>query len=732
MIKRLVHGRGAAVTWRHFATVAIATAITLLAAQPAWASWTEQVAPSPATDAGFAGVSCMSTTACLAVGSYTNTNGTFQVAATSNGSAWTESDPGNPPGATNTVLNGVSCVPAWCMAVGDTGASGSSTLVSQMWNGSSWTAKAAPSPTGATSSQFNGVSCTGTGCVAVGSYTTSAGTFPLAEFWNGTTWSVQTTANPPGTNSQLNGVFCTSLTSCEAVGEIQPGTGSLALAEALAGTTWSIQTTPPNSPGINNLDSVSCSSATHCMAVGSGIADSWNGTTWTATSPVKPPHDTSGPPSFGGVACVTATSCTAVGTYEDDSVPTATAEQWNGTAWKAQSIPVSASESSSLGAVTCPVAHACTAVGTFQDTTTSAWKTLAQVYSLDWQDQDAPQLSGVVNSSLSSISCDTKFCYVAGTFTDSNGNVLGFVQDGNASTWSLMQDASLSYSSFSGIWCPPAGGNCVVVGQTSGPKPLAEAWNGTAFVQQPTPLPGGATDGAFNAVSCSSASNCLAVGFYDVSDNEHALAEAWNGSTWQVVDPPAPAGSTYTVLTGVSCTASSCVAVGNYGDSMGNQQPLAEVYTAGSWTATTVPLPAGAANPSLTAVSCPSTSACLAVGQYFNGSVFVPLAAKWNGTTWADQAPPAPSGSSESGLSGVFCRSATSCEAVGAWLDGSSNSSAFGEGLNGQTWGIQAAVPNGSTDTELRGVYCHSATNCTAVGDQSGPSPQQLLVEGLS
>jgi hypothetical protein len=420
-----------------------------------------------------------------------------------------------------------------------------------------------------------------------------------------------------------------------------------------------------------------------------------------------------------------------VGTYYDDGVPTEAAEQWSGTAWHNQDLSVGDSESSGLAGVACPVIHACTAVGQWQDSVTNAYRTLVQGYSLSWQDQGLQQ-NGTISSSLSGITC-VQFCEITGTYTDSNGNVQGSIQYGNAAGWAFLQTTSLSYSSFSGIWCPPTPtpAGCVAVGQTRGPKPLAEAWNTNAFAQQPTPLPPTATDGALSSVSCSSPSNCLAVGFYDVSDAEHALAEAWNGTSWQVADAPEPAGSTYTMLNGVSCTAGSCIAVGNYGDSMGNQQPLAEVYTAGSWTATTVPLPAGGSNPSLTAVSCPPTGACLAVGQYFNGSNYVPLAEKWNGTAWAFQTPPAPSGSANTGFLGVSCRSAASCVAVGRWFDGSSNSHALAEGLTGQTWGIQS-VQADDTDSELVGVYCQSATSCMAVGDESGPNPQKVLLEVYS
>jgi hypothetical protein len=583
------------------------------------------------------------------------------------------------------------------------------------------------------------VSCTGTGCVAVGSYTTGAGTFPLAESWNGSGWSVQTTASPPGqNNSQLNGISCTSPTSCEAVGTIQPATGTLSLAESLSGTSWSIQATANPGGTVNNLTSVSCPSASHCVAVGTGIAETWNGTTWTASSPVKPPHDTSGPPAFGGVACPSATSCVAVGTYYDDAVQTATAELWNGTKWKAQDLTVTDSDTSGLAAVACPAAHACTGVGWFQDTTTLADDTLVQSYSLSWQKAYLPPSNGIITSSLSSVTC-SKDCSIAGTFTDTSGNVQGFVQTTGNGSWPYRQTPTLSYSSFSGIWCTTTQANCVVVGQgkavgqTTGPWPLAEFFNGITFEVMNVPVPAKATDGAFNSVSCTSASSCFAVGYYDVGDTEHALAEVYNGASWAVANFPVPAGSTYSLLNGVSCTSgTSCVAVGNYGDATDNQKALVEQLSGFTWTVSAVTLPAGGSNPSLNAVSCQAASACVAVGAYSNGSKQVPLAEKWNGTTWAAQAPPAPSGSTSSKLDGITCTTASSCVAVGSWFDSSSNSSTLAEGLNGNAWAIQATPATGSSNNELLGVTCASDTSCTAVGDLSGPAPQDDLLEVYS
>ena len=53
------------------------------------------------------------------------------------------------------------------------------------------------------------------------------------------------------------------------------------------------------------------------------------------------------------------------------------------------------------------------------------------------------------------------------------------------------------------------------------------------------------------------------------------LAERWDGTSWHLSAPGAPAGATQSNLTGVSCQSSSnCMGVGWYYDGSGNEFPL--------------------------------------------------------------------------------------------------------------------------------------------------------------
>ena len=205
-------------------------------------SWSIQPTPNPAgaTYSELNGVSCASKT-CTAVGaSNTGPLGDLTLAERWNGTRWSIQPTPNPAGSSGSFLNGVSCASTTaCTAVG----SYNYRQLVERWNGKRWSVRQTPSPAGAVSSALNGVSCASSkACTAVGSYTLGAGcsTFqapcsglPLVERWNGISWSIQRTPNPAGaTYSELNGVSCASKTACTAVGNyIVNGGAELTLVE---------------------------------------------------------------------------------------------------------------------------------------------------------------------------------------------------------------------------------------------------------------------------------------------------------------------------------------------------------------------------------------------------------------------------------------------------------------------------------------------------------------------
>jgi hypothetical protein len=111
-------------------------------------------------------------------------------------------------------------------------------------------------------------------------------------------------------------------------------------------------------------------------------------------------------------------------------------------------------------------------------------------------------------------------------------------------------------------------GACTATGTSfsaSGPT-LALRWNGTSWRVQPTPNPANyresASEVALDGVSCTSATACTASGEYSPGGLAAYFAEAWNGSSWRLETTPVPVGFTHGALLGVSCRCGRCTAVG--------------------------------------------------------------------------------------------------------------------------------------------------------------------------
>jgi hypothetical protein len=318
-------------------------------------------------------VSCISATACTAVGS----RGDVRLAEGWNGAKWSVEPMASQAESHDSSLSSVSCAStSACVAVG----SYDNVTLAQAWNGTTWAIKPTPNPIGSRRSSLSAVSCTSaTRCVAVGSYDNSAGDgATLAEAWNGTTWAIQPTPNPRSSKGTrilllgLSGISCTAAAACTAVGGYSYLGDYLTLAEGWNGRRWAIEPTP-NVSG-STLSSVSCTAATACTAVGGLSGGSyftrvevWNGETWVmkyggvASGGDPPFSDFAG---FLGVSCTSATACVVVGS---SSVGTL-AEAWNGRTLTYE--PTAAGGVSFLG-VSCPSVTTCTAVGSHENSADS-------------------------------------------------------------------------------------------------------------------------------------------------------------------------------------------------------------------------------------------------------------------------------------------------------------------------------------------------------------------------
>ncbi len=714
-------------------------------ADPAWAV---QPVPAPAVPNGqLSAVSCSAATACTAVGYDANKAGKAVLLAERwNGTNWSIQATPHPVGASGSIFSAVSCTSARaCTATGYTVSSGGlQGTLAEHWDGTSWSIQATPNPAGASVSALSGVSCTSaTACTATGS-ASGSGEVPgtLAEHWNGTAWSIQATPTPAGASgSALSGVSCPSATDCTAAGYSFSGGGlQTTLAERWDGTNWSIQASPnPAGAGASSLGGVSCTSSSGCTAVGnytdsSGnqltLAERWDGTNWSVQATPNPAGASVS--VLNGVSCTSATACTAVGQTSAANNIQALAERWDGTSWSIQATP-SVVLGDLLG-VSCSSATVCTAAGNDVNTISpKAQLTLAERWNgTIWSVQAPANRTGAWYSSLASVACSSATaCTAVGQSTRRNGPPVPLAERWDGTSWSIQATPDTgANSAFTGVSCPSAT-DCTAVGFSFDPSaspPLAEHWDGTSWSIQATPTPAGASGSVLNAVSCTSATACTAVGYSFSGGTYATLAEHWDGTSWSVQATPNLAGATAIDLLGVSCTtATACTAAGLFTGSTGTQATLAESWNGTSWSIQATPNPAGATASGLNGVSCTSATACTAVGNYTaSDGTQVTLAERWDGTSWSIQTMPGLTGDSD--LGGVSCTSATACVAAGSSNGGSAT---LAEVWNGTSWSVQATRNPGTSPT-FSGVSCALATTCTAVGGYTNTATNSPLAERYS
>jgi subtilisin family serine protease len=228
-----------------------------------------------------------------------------------------------------------------------------------------------------------------------------------------------------------------------------------------------------------------------------------------------------------------------------------------------------------------------------------------------------------------------------------------------------------------------------------------------------TPSPGvDAAEDGLQGVSCSMSNECMAVGFYrpKVGEGTTPLSQSWDGWSWTPQATAMPEGTEGGDLSAVSCPVTkACVAVGSYTDkSSGHVLPLIESWSGSEWSLQSAPLPEKATHAGLNSVSCISTTKCVAVGTYSKngGGESLPYVIEWNGSKWSLQSVPLPSGSGSATLYGVSCTASNACTAVGAFGGGS-----LVETWNGASW--SSFQPEADP---LEGVSCTSAESCMAVG----------------
>ena len=362
--------------------------------------------------------------------------------------------------------------------------------------------------------------------------------------------------------------------------------GSAAAAET---PHWTLVASPDPSADYNFLTGVSCASASLCMGVGDyfngtfwqTLTARWSGSKWAQVS--SPDPSTVDYNELEGVSCASATFCVAVGYYYDNGTPQSLVLSWNGTRWAQVSSP-DPGNTDELYGVSCPSTKFCVASGYYYDVTTQRALVLrwngtrwAQVSSPD--PGNADELYGVSCRSVS-------FCMADGYYLN------GTIQ-----------------------------------------QTLALRWSGTKWAQVSSPDPGKGQDNYLSGVSCTSTSFCMASGYYHngTAGVWQTLTARWSGIKWARVSSPDPGKGQDNYLSGVSCTtASFCVASGYYyNGTAGADQTLALRWNGTKWVQVSSPNAGTGQQNFLEGASCTSTSFCMAAGEYYNGTANETLIEKW-------------------------------------------------------------------------------------------------------
>jgi hypothetical protein len=266
---------------------------------------------------------------------------------------------------------------------------------------------------------------------------------------------------------------------------------------------------------------------------------------------------------------------------------------------------------------------------------------------------------------------------------------------------------------------------CMAIGRDSYTgKAYLEQWTGTEWTLRNS---FGGTD--FAAISCPSTTVCYTAGTASNGTLTSWRFE-WNGLFWESSSKAlaVPSGGTLLSLRDISCSsASACTAAGSYTSEANGSVPLAERWNGTEWAVQSVPAPSGEEGKSggFFGVSCASASECIAIGKksvitgegpFYHNAVF---AERWNSTTgWALQAVPNPGGYEEASLASVSCPTTTSCTAVGQYTESSKPAKTLTERWNGSSWAVQASPnPVEGKAAVLAGVSCVSASSCLAVGN---------------
>ncbi len=407
-----------------------------------------------------------------------------------------------------------------------------------------------------------------------------------------------------------------------------------------------------------------------------------------------------------------------------------------------------------VDAVSCPAAGSCSAAGFFNDAAGQNEAFIAAERKGRWG--KASRISGLAKLDVGgqdyvdALSCaQPGYCSSVGNYIDGAAHVQSFVAGESKGAWgTARQLPGLGKLNIGGqsvlqaISCPvrgtcAAGGSykdgaghfqALLVTESKGRWGSAAEARGTAGLNS-----GG--NAAIYSVTCTSAGNCTAGGYYTASlarPEPFVISETrghW-GSAVRITGIGALNAGGDAEISSLSCTApGNCTAGGYYAPASNQQEPMLVVETRGRW-GSAKPV-AGAAklntnhHAELVAVSCARNGDCGATGYvqtlsgeeafvlgqtrgHWGSARIIPGLAKLNKRGFAE-------------ASTLSCTGKGDCSTAGFYFDASNHEQIFvATELNGR-WGNAIEVPgsaalNKGSDGDFYQIACASPGNCSAGG----------------
>jgi len=250
-------------------------------------------------------------------------------------------------------------------------------------------------------------------------------------------------------------------------------------------------------------------------------------------------------------------------------------------------------------------------------------------------------------------------------------------------------------------------------------------------------VPGTATlnagfEASVTSLSCASAGNCSAGGFYtDASDNEQAFVVTETNGTWGAAQEVPGVGAKNTGgqarITSVSCAApGDCSAVGFFRLPSFTSRAFTVTQTNGAWgTAKAFPgLAARKGSQTVSSVSCASVGNCSAGGSFSDSSRHAQayVVSEKNGT-WGTAIPTPGVAALNTGgralITALSCGAPDNCGAAGTYQS-AGRVHGFVVSENNGIWGTAQQVPGlaalGNDGAGIDSMSCASAGNCSAGG----------------